>query len=186
MTGTDRARWDKIYREMGDVPFPPPDPLLFEHTPPITGTAEHRALDLAAGLGQNGLWLAAQGYLVDLMDISRIALLKAQAEAGKRGLHNINLYPVDVDKYEFKTELYDLVCVFRYLNRDLFSTIRQSVKPNGRVIYETFNIYYLKLMPDFNPAYLLEIGELSGYFADWKIIFQQEDTYLSRIVAVKS
>lgn len=182
---SERARWDKIYREMGDTPFPPPDPLLFEHTPPITDQVEHRALDLAAGLGQNGLWLATQGYVVDLMDISRVALLKVQAEAGQRGLHNVNLLPVDVDKYEFQAEHYDLVCVFRYLNRDLFTTLRQTVKHGGRVIYETFNVRYLNLIPDFNRSYLLEIGELSGYFGDWKVIFQQEDTHLSRIVAIK-
>jgi SAM-dependent methyltransferase len=159
--------------------------LLFEHTPPITDTSEHRALDLAAGLGQNGLWLAAQGYLVDLIDISRVALLKAQTEAGQRGLHNINLFPLDLDKYEFPTDHYDLVGVFRYLNRNLFTAIRQTVKPGGRVIYETFNVRYLDLMPNFNREYLLEIGELSGYFGDWKVVFQQEDSHLSRMVAIK-
>jgi SAM-dependent methyltransferase len=182
---SERARWDKIYHDMGDTPFPPPDPLLFEHTPPLMASAEQRALDLACGLGQNGLWLAAQGYIVDLMDISRVALLKAQAEAGQRGLHNINLLPVDLDRYEFPADHYDLVCVFRYLNRDLFTAVRQTVKPGGRVIYETLNTRYLELMPDFNRSYLLKIGELSGYFGDWRVVFQQEDTHHSRIVAIK-
>ena len=76
MTAQDRTRWDQVYREQTDA-FPPPDPLLFEFTPPLLdATTEQRALDVAAGVGQNGLWLAAQGYVVDMIDVSRVALLR--------------------------------------------------------------------------------------------------------------
>ena len=34
MTGDDRLRWDQIYRERNEEPYPSPDPLLFEFTPP--------------------------------------------------------------------------------------------------------------------------------------------------------
>jgi predicted O-methyltransferase YrrM len=33
---------------------------------------------------------------------------------------------------------WDLVCVFRYLNRDLFPWIREAVNPGGLVVFETF------------------------------------------------
>src|SRR5690606_21845859 len=63
MAEGDRSRWDGIYRQRNHLPYPDPDPLLFEYTPPLTTSYEKRALDLAGGLGQNGLWLAQQGYV---------------------------------------------------------------------------------------------------------------------------
>ena len=185
MSGADRLRWDEVYRDMESADYPPPDPMLFDYTPPITDQAEHRALDLACGMGQNGLWLASQGYVVDLLDVSRVALLRAHAEATKRGLRDINLYPVDLDLHELPQNYYEVVSVFRYLKRDLFPALRQTIRPGGRILYETFNRQYLQLVPAFNPAYLLEIGELLGYFADWQILTYAEDSHLSRIVAVK-
>ncbi|MBZ0280044.1 MAG: methyltransferase domain-containing protein [Anaerolineae bacterium] len=184
MSGKDRLRWDEIYRDKPEgVPFPTPDPLLFEFTPLVIGEA--RALDLAAGLGQNGLWLAAQCYTVDLIDISRVALLRAQAEMGKRGLRNINLYPVDLDNHDLSGTPYQLVCVFRYLNRDLFPKLRNCIAPGGRIIYETFNQRYLQIAPDFNPNYVLNPGELTAHFADWKIIHHLEATHVTQLVAIK-
>lgn len=185
MSGADRLRWDEVYGGMANEVYPPPDPLLFDYTPPIADETEHRALDLACGMGQNGLWLASQGYVVDLLDVSRIALLRAQTEATARGLHDLNLIPVDLDQHQLPADYYELVSVFRYLKRDLFPALRQTIRPGGRILYETFNRNYLQLVPGFNPAYLLEVGELVGYFADWNILSYAEDSHLSRIVAVK-
>lgn len=184
MTAGDRIRWDQIYREKSNG-FPPPDPLLFEFTPPLAENDEQRALDLASGIGQNGLWLAAQGYTVDMIDVSRVALLRAQDEMGKRQLRNVNLYQADLDSYEFSTAAYDLVCVFRYLQRDLFPQLRTCVRPGGRILYETFNTRYRDAVPDFNPAFLLEVGELAGYFADWKILHNNDGKHMSSLVAIK-
>lgn len=85
MATQDRVRWDTIYRDRAERPLPPTAPLLLEYTPPVTASPP-RALDFACGLGQNGLWLAEQGYIVDLMDISRVALNRAQAEMVRRGV----------------------------------------------------------------------------------------------------
>jgi tellurite methyltransferase len=185
MTGQDRLRWDEFYRGRGDDDYPPPDPLLFEFTPPILDDEEHRALDIACGMGQNGLWLAAQGYLVDMVDVSRVALLRAHEELSQRKIHSVNLYQADLDSYEIPALTYDLVCVFRYLKRDLLPHLRQCVRPGGRIFYETFNRRYLEVVPGFNPAFLLEVGELAGYFADWKILHNVDGKHISSIVAVK-
>ncbi len=185
MSAEDRIRWDAIYRERASDAYPPPDPLLFDYVPPATPEQEWRALDLAAGHGQNGLWLAAQGYTVDIMDISRIALLRAQAEMATRNLRSANLLPVDLDTVELPANFYDVVCVFRYLKRDLFPQLRACVRPGGRILYETFNVRYRAIVPEFNPAFLLELGELAGYFADWKLLLNSHDKHISRLVARK-
>jgi 2-polyprenyl-3-methyl-5-hydroxy-6-metoxy-1,4-benzoquinol methylase len=184
MTAQDRVRWDQVYKAKHDD-FPPPDPLLFEFTPPVEEDTGFRALDVAAGLGQNGMWLAAQGYTVDMIDVSRVALLKAQEEMGRRKLRTINLYQVDLDTYEIPVESYELVCVFRFLARDLFPKLRNAVRPGGRILYQTFNTNYLETVPDFNPAYMLGVGELAGYFADWKILHNNDGKQMSSLVALK-
>lgn len=185
MAAHDRVRWDNVYRERTTADYPDPDPLLFPFTPPLRAGETATALDIAAGQGQNGLWLAAQGYVVDLIDVSRVALLRAQAEAARRQLHNTNFLPRDLDDARFEREFYDLVCVFRFLSRDLMPQIRGSVRPGGRVIYQTLNTRYLEYKPDTNPAYLLGIGELAGFFGDWRILHNNEPGHMSQIVAIK-
>ncbi|MBZ0278446.1 MAG: class I SAM-dependent methyltransferase [Anaerolineae bacterium] len=185
MTTDDRLRWDQRYQENLDSPYPPPHPILFEFIPPVMGDEQHRALDLAGGLGQNGLWLAEQGYTVDVMDISRIALTRAQSEINRRHLRHVNLLQVDLDTVELTPNTYDVLCVCYYLHRGLFSRLRAAMKSGGRVVYVTFNVRYKRIAPQINPAYLLEVGELAGYFADWRILHNIEDTHISHLVAIK-
>ena len=186
MTAHDRLHWDSVYRERIDGgSYPDPDPLLFQFTPPLRAGDTATALDVAAGLGQNGLWLAAQGYVVDLVDCSRVALLHAKAEATRRDLRSANLLQRDLDGAAFEPQSYDLVCVFRFLSRDLMAPIRAAVRPGGRVIYQTFNTRFQEIKPGTNPHYLLGIGELSGFFGDWKLLHNSEPKHISQIVAVK-
>jgi SAM-dependent methyltransferase len=185
MSAADRQRWDAVYRRYKQGHFPEPDPFLLECAPPATGPEEARALDLAGGLGQNGLWLADQGYTVDVIDISRLALVHGRAEMTRRGLRNINFLLRDLDEIELEPGRYRLVCVFRYLKRDLFQQIRACIQPGGRLIYETYNTNYLNVAPDFNPDYLLAPGELAGYFADWRILQASDTDTVSRLAAIR-
>jgi 2-polyprenyl-3-methyl-5-hydroxy-6-metoxy-1,4-benzoquinol methylase len=188
MTVRDRVRWDTYYQKLSEEQYPAPDPLLFQVTPSVLemgAKREYRALDLAAGLGQNGLWLATQGYATDLLDISREALRRAQDQAARGKIRHLNYLQVDLDEVALQSEAYDLVCVFRYLKRDLFPRIRACVRPSGRVIYQTYNIHYLSRVPDFNPEFLVQPGELAGYFADWRILWNHEQDHISQVVAIK-
>lgn len=187
MSAADRIRWDARYRERLSAPLPAPDPLLLQHAPPAARRADAApvALDLACGFGQNGLWLAEQGYTVDLIDISRTALLRAQEEAGRRGLRTINFLQADLEEIMLERDRYDLICAFRFLNRPLMTAIRAAVKNGGRIIYETFNTRHLAAHPDFDPAFLLSPGELFGYFGDWRVLLGSEPEAISQIVALK-
>lgn len=186
MAAKDRVRWDTIYRETAAYAYPDPNPLLFQYTPSVHGIErQHRALDIAAGLGQNGLWLAAQGYVVDLMDISRVGLKRAQEKALERGLRNVNFLQVDLDEVTLEANTYDLICVFRFLDRRLFPQIRAAIRPGGRVIYETFNVRWAERIPDANRGFLLDEGELAGAFGDWNILRSLEAGYTSQLVAIK-
>jgi len=184
VTVEDRIRWDQRYRSR-TTPYPAPEPLLFQYTPPSTPDRPSRAADLACGVGQNGLWLAEQGYTVDLIDISREALVIAQREAARRSLRSLNFLQTDLDDTALQTEAYDLVCVFRFLQRDLIERIRASVRPGGRVIYATYTLGWLRHQPNAPPQYLLAPGELGGFFADWRGLHQRETDHMAEIAAVK-
>ena len=185
MAVTDRIHWDEVYQRRANDPYPAPDLLLFPFTAPLRQPGTAHALDLACGLGQNGLWLAAQGYVVDLVDVSRTALTTARAEAARRDLRAVNYFQHDMDDAGLEPETYDLIVVFRFLNRNLFPQIRAAMRPRGRILYQTFNTRYLNDRPEMNPEYLLVPGELTGYFGDWRILHASEPAHISQIVAIK-
>lgn len=185
MSAEDRIRWDAIYRARNGQPYPPPDPLLFEYCPPISEERSYRALELAAGLGQNSMWLAKQGYVVDVMEISRVALARTREEMMRLGLRNLNLLQVDLDDLRLPPNDYDIVCMTRFLKRELFAVMRHTTRPGGRVLFETFHTGYLDKVPGFNRAFLLERGELLTHFTGWEILFEMETDDSAQVVAQK-
>lgn len=184
MAARDRVKWNQTYQAKADEPYPKPDLLLLDYTPAVREPGL-RALDLAGGRGQNGLWLAGQGYIVDIMDISRVALDHAVAEMIARGLRNVNLLAVDLDTATLEPDAYDIVCVFRFLNRRLFGEIANAIRPGGRIIYETFTLRYLDDNPTFNPDYCLLGNELADAFDGWRVLLNDEDGPTARFVAIK-
>lgn len=185
MSAKDRAKWNTIYKNrVGDY-YPRPDLLLLDYTPPIPLGSERRGLDLAGGLGQNGLWLAEQGYIVDILDISHTALDRARAEMTTRKIRTVNLLCVDLDTANLTPDTYDVVCVFRFLNRRLLGQLLTTVKPGGRLIYETFNHTILQARPDFNPDYCLKAGELTAAFPKWRVLRDAEAGPWTQFVAIK-
>jgi len=199
MSVQDRIRWDAIFKQRLQKPYPEPDQLLLDYAPDADTEARPRprALDLACGVGQNGIWLAKQGYSVDLMDISREALKRARQEMAMQNIRNANLLQVDIDKlvlrrsgecarlHEICPNNYDVVTVFRYLRRPLLPILSATVKSGGRLIYETFNQRYLAQVPDFNQDFLLRDGELEEAFINWRFVYYDESTHRTRMVAVK-
>lgn len=169
--------------------YPPPDPLLLAAAPPAVWTPhdarrEPRALDAACGAGQNGLWLAEQGYVVDLMDISRAALLQAQTEAAARGVRRINYMQVDFNEAALEANVYDLVCVFRYFNRDWLPKLRAAVRPGGRVIYQV-EVMRGAASAAVEAEASARQGELASYFADWRLLLNDERGGHARLIALK-
>jgi tellurite methyltransferase len=183
---TDRNYWDHYYRlQKGTRDYPAPDPILFEHVPPQFESRPYRALDLACGYGQNALWMASQGYTTDAIDISRVALAIAQVRASREQISAVNLLPADLDEYNLPHERYDVAVVMRFIKRGLLPELRASVRPGGRVIYQGYNTQHLHQEPGHDPEQLFRVGELVGYFADWRILYRSDNNGISQLVAVK-
>jgi SAM-dependent methyltransferase len=187
MSDRDRAKWDEKWREMAGEPFLP-SRLLTAHAALLTGG---RALDLACGRGQNALWLARHGYQTLAVDISPVALAAARREAEQQGRlgdgpGQVDFCLVDLDEWRPEAAAFDLVAVFRFLDRRLFEPIRQAVAPAGLVVYETRHAGLLARLPGSTPDYLLEPGELLATFSGWSVLLYREDDENAAIIARKT
>jgi SAM-dependent methyltransferase len=133
-------------------------------------------LDLATGEGRNAIYLATRGFDVDAVDVSSESVTRARARARRLGAPiRAVVGNVEDGTYILPIETYDVVAVFNYLHRPLFSDIREGLKPGGVVIYQTFTTKQLELEGGpRNPDYLLKPGELAEVFADWEILRYRE------------
>ena len=161
--------WDERYRK-GEHANDEPHPLIVEFA---SKSAPGRALDVACGVGRHAILLAEHGWTVTGVDSSRVALQILQERAGKRNVR-VETVPADLEKHEFafQPESYDLILVCRYLQRDLFPSIRTATRVGGVVIAI---IGLVESDSKMNPAYLLHPGELRREFEGWELLHDVED-----------
>lgn len=182
MSSDDRSRWDKRWASLGRE-FDKPHKLILKHRYLLTGGP---ALDLACGRGQNALWLGEIGYTVLGVDISPVALRIARDKAKKSGLDQlVRFEEVDLTSWAIPPSAFELILVFRFLDRRLFPDIKSALRPGGLLIYATRHKGTLQKDPPANPDYLLDKGELPATFQDWEIIYQREDSDSAELVARK-
>ena len=124
----DRLKWNKKYQTANYSNNPATIVKQFANL-----AAGKKALDIAAGNGRNALFLADQGFEVDAVDISEAGLMLF---AGKNpGIHAMC---VDLDDFDIPANHYDLIINIKYLNRRLFSYIREGLAHGGVLIFQTF------------------------------------------------
>ena len=164
----DQSRWDKRYNTEEFLFGTEPVRFLKEN---IHLLPKGKALDLAMGEGRNGVYLATQGFDVLGLDISPTGLNKAHQLAEH---HNVKIQTrvVDLESYQLEKNAYDVILCTYYMQRDLFDQIKESIKPGGMILIETYNIDYLHYA-SFSRKYLLEHNELLKIFKDFKIIRYQ-------------
>ncbi|MEC4728690.1 class I SAM-dependent methyltransferase [Shewanella sp. D64] len=121
-----------------------------------------KVLDLACGNGRNGLWFAKRGHQVTFIDRSFAELIEQPATQ-----QFLQWDLEDTSAPELPVAEYDLILVFNYLHRPLFSQIRSAVKPGGLIIYETFIDKQAEIGRPKNPKFLLKQGELKFEFDNW-------------------
>ena len=87
-----------------------------------------RALDVACGLGRTAIHLAVNGYAVDAVDISDVALAKAGERALAAGV-DVNWIRSDLERPDIARDAYDVVVVSRFLDRALIPPPRRRAPP---------------------------------------------------------
>ncbi len=164
-----------------------------EYVNPLLGPSNKQVLDVAAGSGRHGLWLAERGWSTTLVDISDEGLSMARRRARGRNL-DVEFVERDLELVrsageEGWTERFDLVLGFFYLQHDLFPVLADALKPGGLLVYKT----YTERQPQFgcgprDPQHLLRAGELLHAFPSLQVLFYREtvrDRGVAELVAQK-
>jgi cyclopropane fatty-acyl-phospholipid synthase-like methyltransferase len=152
----DKERWDEKYTKKTKIPEEAIQ-LVQDYSKLSPGK---QALDLACGMGRHSKYLASQGFDVDALDISSVAISHLQ------DLPHIHAKEVDFDSYTLPKEKYDLIVCVYFLKRSLFDQMIDALKPNGILLMETFLHNEANEREPSNPAFLLNEGELEAFFDD--------------------
>ncbi len=164
MSLEDKRKWNDRYKNL-DISLEPLD-LVKEYAKEAKGKI---ALDIACGMGRHSRYLAKEGFFVDALDISPIAL---------ETLKNIkNIYPeeVDFDLYELEKNRYDLIVCTYFLQRSLFVQIKDALKEGAILLMETFVDDKTVFQPNINEKFLLKSHEIKNYFEkSCDILFYKE------------
>jgi len=137
-------------------------------------TSPMAALDLAMGSGRHTLLLAEAGFKTFGVDRNVESLQQARAEARRRDL-NLRIWAADLEQTLLPVGGFALVVCTRYLQRTLFRAIRDTVKPGGLVLYETFTVLQLRHgVGPRSPDHLLHPNELRTEFSGWNVLEYEE------------
>jgi SAM-dependent methyltransferase len=147
------------------------------------------ALDVAMGRGRHALVLAREGFTTFGVDIRLDAVQEAMRAAAGEGLA-LRAWCADLTQTPLAQARFDLIVVTRYLQRDLFPSLREAVVPAGAILYETFTVAQRALgRGPTSPDHLLEPGELRDRFEGFEVLFYEEVSEpdaVARIVARRS
>lgn len=174
-----QRKWDRIY----EARIASDDLTIFEieaNQALISATLvlpkRGRALDLAAGLGGDSRFLAELGLTVDALDISTVAMNWVNKQSLQANLP-IRARAVDIQSDALKSNHYDLIHFYHFLDRSLGHAITRSLKPGGMLIASTF-LTPGDLAPEqrrdlpgpSNPDFRLNAGELLTLFPGLDVV----------------
>jgi 2-polyprenyl-3-methyl-5-hydroxy-6-metoxy-1,4-benzoquinol methylase len=131
----ERDKWDERYRSGAYEERAHPTALLAQWLPRLP---RGRALDVACGAGRNALYLTAQGFSVDALDISAVGLERAREDAARLGLE-ANWLCADLEDApdaQLPGGPYDLIVWVRYVNHALLPHLAARLAPGGHLLCE--------------------------------------------------
>ena len=163
------ATWDERYKQDGDRIRQPAGFLVAQ----LHRLPRGRALDLATGSGRNAIFLAREGYQVDAVDSSAVAVEKLSSLVKQESL-SIAITCADLADYHIAGNTYALMLNFYFLERKLFSPIKKGLMQGGMLLFETYTVEQARYGRPHNPDYLLKANELVHSFSDLHIIYYHE------------
>ena len=185
MAQEDKVRWDAKHAE-DQMPHTPVA-LVTRYASLAPG---RQALDIACGNGRHSKYLLSEGFEVDALDISSVAIASLQ------GIEGLHAKEVDFDHYALPKARYDLIVDTYFLNRRLFPQIIDALTPDGIFIIETFLHHPDNEREPSNPAFRLNPGELETAFGTacklllleeyWDYDYQGYRTMKTQMVARKN
>jgi len=135
----DESFWNKRYANRDFLYGTEPNSFLAEHCHLLTGPV----LSLSEGEGRNAVLLASRGLDVIGVDISSVALEKAQTLAKSRGVE-IKTVVADLATFEPEENHYgSVISISAHLpstvRNKLYPSIERSLRTNGLILLEAFS-----------------------------------------------
>ncbi|MGH1429096.1 MAG: class I SAM-dependent methyltransferase, partial [Arenicella sp.] len=135
----DDKYWNERYRSEEFLYGLEPNSFLAEHSNLLNG----KVLSLSEGEGRNAVFLASQGLEVYGVDLSEVALNKAQALAKSRNVE-IQTEVTDLAEFEPQKDFYDAVISISahlpsVIRNRLYPLVEKSLKPGGIIILEAYS-----------------------------------------------
>lgn len=156
-----------------------PNPLLQDlvlQYPAGSFSQRPQALDLGCGGVRDAVFLAKAGWQVMGID-DQARVLKRAKQLTQRNGASVKFKCCDLRKADCLPQgRFELVMMVRFLNRELFATVRELVAPGGFVMVHTFAEGAEAFGSPKNPEHLLKAAELAEVFADFSVIVDKIDT----------
>ncbi len=132
MSAAEREKWDERYRLGAYADRDHPSAWLERWLPDVT---PGRALDVPCGAGRNAIFLASREFSVTGIDISAVALARAEATARARGL-SVEWIRRDLDTGLALAGKFELIVMIHYVDLDLIPDLANLLTPGGHLIVE--------------------------------------------------
>jgi SAM-dependent methyltransferase len=168
VSAAERDKWDARYRDGAYESRTHPTALLAQWLPRL---ARGRALDVACGAGRNALYLAAAGFSVTAVDISRVALERGRRAAEERELA-IDWICADLDEEPERAlpvGRFDLIVWVRYVHRTLMPHLVARLAPGGALLCEQHLLTDAPVAGPTSAQFRLAPGELRRSASELRI-----------------
>jgi tellurite methyltransferase len=169
----ERDKWDERYRSGAYEDRTHPTALLAEWLPHLP---RGRALDVACGAGRNALFLAANGYAVDALDISAAGLDRGREDAARRKL-GVNWLCGDLEDTPdtvLPNGPYDLIVWVRYVNAVLLPPLAARLAPGGHLLCEQHLVTSAEVVGPKSGAFRLQPEELRRSASALRVVHYRE------------
>ena len=169
----DRESWNAMWRERAGE-LESPASFLVEHAHLLP--AQGKALDLAGGAGRNAVWLARRGLDVTLVDVSDVAITRAETKAASAGV-KLRARRVDLDQSLDLAPLYDVVVMVHFLDREHRDAYAHLLVDGGLLVHVQQTVKNLERHARPSRRFLVEEGELAAWVGElgFETLVHRED-----------
>lgn len=168
-----KSDWDQAYARQSYIFGKAPAKFLAENYSYFS--ANSKILDMGMGEGRNAVFLAQKGHKVIGIDISSVAIKKANKLAKEFGVR-VQSVLASLDSYKIdKASLDGLIC-FYYVDRKLIPKMISWLKPGGILFFEADSILQKsqKGQKTYSEEQYLQEGELLRLFPGMKVLKYEE------------
>lgn len=139
-----------------------------------------KSMDIACGTGRNSFLLAEQGFSVEGIDFSDVAIEKCKARTGSS--QNLEFKVQSLDFFLMPIQKYDTVIVSEYkASSRLIDEIKKGLSIGGTLLLEVYTLNHVKNNPscDVPVEECYKPFELARMLKDWNLLYYDERVFKS-------